>query len=273
MLNSRGFRCALFLLLVACGGAKPEPKLDDMPQQPMDLSPSTGSAAQSGDLSPVLVSPTVAETDVADSIDIFASPDSASLIKEIDRRIAPAKVHDGFMEALTRNISNDTNSFSAAPFDDVSKGAFVLRSGGKNAALVIRKKDSLLVPPVEWMRAVLWFKDVDAATARSFYVQMSVRLATSGRASGIALFGNGNALAIVMEEQRGEDNDIAIAARTQFMKAGTFDAKAWGPTVQTSQGVSNKDGVGHKGLNAKDFLKKLIGSSAPASSPPGGISL
>lgn len=280
MLNSWGFRFAVISSLVACGGAKPEPKLDDMPQQKMDLAANPTSADSSGntggskDLVPAIVSPTVQESDVADNLDIFSSPDSATIISEIDRRIAPAKVHDGFMDALTKTMTSGYSSFSAAPFDDVSKGAFVLRSNGKNAALVVGKKDKLIITPVEWMHAVIWFKDVDATVSRPFYVQMSTRLATAGHASGIALFANGNALGIVMDEQRGDDADIAIIAQTQFMKAGSFDAKAWGPSIKVSQGVSNKDGIGHKGLNTRDFLKKVVSSSTPgSSSPAGGLTL
>ncbi|MEO7112697.1 MAG: hypothetical protein ABI183_19785 [Polyangiaceae bacterium] len=267
-------------IFVACGGAKPEPKLDDMAQQKLDLAPTPSSANSSGNsdisggLVPELVSPTVQASDVAERLDIFDTPDGGFMIVQIDRRIAPARVHDGFLEALKQPLPHDTSSFNAAPFDDVSKGAYVLRSGGKNVALVVRKNKTFVIPPVEWMRAVLWFKDLDAATTRPFYVQMSMRLGTAGHASGIALFPNGNALGIVMEEQPSADGDVAVVVHTQFFKAGAFDANAWGPTLSTAHDVTNENGNGHNGLNARDLLRRFTSPNAPASSSPaGGVTL
>src|ERR1019366_8190897 len=101
----------------------------------------------------------------------------------------------------------------------------------------------------------------------------SERLGTSGRASGIALFDNGNAMGLVLAELSSSDGDVAIFAQTKFFKAGAFDENAWGPSVHAgSTGVSTKDASGHAGLNAHDFLKKALEAPAPAM-PGGGITL
>ncbi len=109
------------------------------------------------------------------------------------------------------------------------------------------------------------------ADASAWYRAISRRVGTSGRATGIVPFENGNAIAVLIEEQKSaQDNDVVLIATTRFMKASTFDPNAWGPSLRGAENVNTHKVCPHEGISAFDVVKKLAPNSKTG---PGTIQL
>jgi hypothetical protein len=287
---------ALTSIFVACGGSQTSPKLDALAQQSLD-DPSQAPAYDAGavsisdfdaevdasaddpnattdvdpnvaapidDVEQFNVVPSIAESDVRVGLDIFLS-DDASFVAAIDKRVAPGRVADTpFFQDFKTPVPKDSFAFRPLSFPvDSKKVVYTLRNHGHAAGLVLPLSENRQIIPVDWLRAVIAFKDADEKLSRAWYVAMSQRLAVAGRACGILIFDNGTAAGVNIEAHGESENDLVVVARTKFFPVDGFDASAWGPSVQNVKGVVTKNGDGHLGIDSRDLLSQALHVTLP----------
>lgn len=297
MLNSWVFRVAAFSTIAACGTSK-TPHRDALPAQSIYAEaskpsiydagpPSAPVVVDAGDdeadsadpnsahqnssdddaVTPLAITPTLAESAVRTNLEIFVADDGAPFIAAVDKHVAPGRIEENpFGDQLTKKLSAGSLAFRSVAFKkDSNKVLFMLRTEKRAAGMTLGfSDDNRAIIPVEWLRAVMVLKGVDERASRAFYVGISQRLAVAGRSSAIVIFDNGTA-AGVRVETHGEVDDFAIVARTEFFPVGGFDESAWGPVIKGVKGVLTKNGNGHAGIDTRDLLSRALGVTMPAS--------
>ena len=211
---------------------------------------------------PLAITPTLAESAVRTSLEIFITDDGAPFIAAIDKHVTPGRAENSpFADELKTPLLKGDVAFRLLNFKiESNKLVYALRNGKRAAAIAVdMSADNRQILPVEWLRAVIAFKGVDEKASRPWYVGMSQRLAVAGRSSGIVIFDNGTAAGVNMEA-RGEvgGEDLTVTARTEFFPVGGFDVSAWGPVIKNVKGVLTKNGVGHVGIDAHDLLSQAL---------------
>jgi hypothetical protein len=148
--------------------------------------------------------------------------------------------------------------------------SIVTTGAGAAACVVDRSAAGHVVPPVEWLAAVVEAVGADRVATAAWYRELAARLATGGRASGIVLFTNGNGEEVVLDMRVTRGADVELIARTTFFKAGRVSVDGWGPKLEGATEVKTTRMESHDGITIQDLLgqrvKALPSSEAPASS-------
>ncbi|MGH7330073.1 MAG: hypothetical protein ACREJX_17140, partial [Polyangiaceae bacterium] len=106
----------------------------------------------------------------------------------------------------------------------------------------------------------------DETAVHNWYIAMSQRVATAGKASGIALFPNGNAMGIEIELDHPESGFDTVAPRLKFLRAGEYNADEWGLRI-AGEAVSIGKMNGHDGISIEDLLREQLTPIPRAKSP------
>lgn len=296
MLKTRRFRFAAFSFLVACG-ASPSPQIAPVPEQSIlddankpsiydagpppiiDAGPTPviDDDEDAGDsnvvatdddettVKPLAITPSVPESAVRTGLEIFSADDGAPFVAAIDKHAAPGRAENSLHAVdLKRPLQKDGFAFHLLDFRRESKlVVYALRHHGRGAAIALTMSDdNRIILPIEWLRDVVSFKGVDEKTSRAWYIGMSRRMSVAGRSSGLAIFDNGTAIGVLVEQQ-GEAEDTTVKARTEVFPAGAFDASAWSVVLTNVKGVATKNGDGHAGIDARDLLSQALHFTLP----------
>jgi hypothetical protein len=265
---------AASLLFTRCAtraaAAPPDVRLQAS-SQPASSQPPTPqhTSPLSPNFEPVLVDPTVPPEEIHDDADTFVTADGEAMVKFVAGRVGQENLGEQNRTLLRTRGPRGSTALSRLWFTKVKKTAFVLRSEREARALVVdRAPNDNLVPPLPWMSLVLYVEGPSPTELGDWYRELARRVATAGRATGIVLFANGNAMAVGLEVQPvpGDDADIQIVARTRFMRAGSFTPDAWGPQIGGAGKVGTNKMNGHAGVSVRDILAG--GRTAPT--PPAG---
>jgi hypothetical protein len=208
------------------------------------------------DFDPILVDPVVPAEDVHDAADAFVAASGEELLRYVRELTGPEGASDA--SRLLGPVPKGSAALSRLWFSRTKKVAFVLRTVGQAKAFVVnRGEGDALVPPIAWMSAALTVEGVRPNEVNAWYREMARRVATNGRATGIALAPNSNAIAIIVAVQPvpGDDADVQLVARTRFMHAGTFSAGMWGPALRGVTNVGTRKLNGHAGVSVRDILR------------------
>jgi hypothetical protein len=243
------------LLNVACVAEAPAPKVP--PPPPVVAVVDTG-------LQPVLVAPTVAAEDVLDD-SVFVSNNGDELVVFVEKLIAPRSLPDNARESIRVPAAHGTASDTRT---DLSNNyvVFSKRRETDCRVMVMKKSaDGKVIPAVSWLAKAIDFPGASKEARVTWYREMGRRLATAGRASGIATFDNGNGMGIVLEMKPLPDSgDVEVWAQTRFFKKGEYQPAAWGPVLAGASQVTTNRVDKHQGVTAFDLLKQL---RAPGSTP------
>ena len=252
--------------LLACGSPpspkSPSPSPSDANTTPASPEPTIGSTP--APFEPVLGEPVVDGAAVDADIDSITTTSSDELVQFVEHHI-PAERARSDSAVLREPIAPTRASFTVIKFVPEKKVAFIRRKTGEsNAFFVTKSARGYVIPPIAWLRMVVDLRAVPPADSDAWYRALSQRIASSGRASGIALFANGNAMAVVIDlRTAGENGDLQLAAQTKFFKAGQFSADGWGPKISGADGVTSRKMNGHEGISAEDILRKMHAPGAP----------
>lgn len=204
------------------------------------------------DFDPLLVEP--AREAVDDELTTIVTTSDDELIAFVERRTSP--------ETLAADSPlrerRPTNGVQSTRIEMHDVACFARRTARDARGAIVRTSShGFLIPPTTWMAEVVRLPGTTEDDARAWYKAMSQRLATSGRATGIAQFENGNAIAILLELRRVAPGDTELVAKTQFFKAGDYTVDAWGPVVRNARSVDTRAMNNHKGVSVFDLLRSL----------------
>jgi len=241
---------ACVIAVVGCGGGAAPP------QGPLTKS-----------FDPIIVEPAVPAEAISDDADVMVATTDDVIIKFTSER-AGSRPARGTRDALEHHPAEHGRYwFSKTTTAGDDKAVFVLRRESDTRAIIVQQRDELLVPPVSWIALALRVSNVAPDDVKAWQRELGRRVATKGRATGIVLFPNGNAQAVILAEEPVEDavNDIRLAAKIRFMKAGTFAPDAWGPKLVATDTtkVSTTNMNGHDGISLHEMLVKVPGPAAP----------
>ncbi len=214
--------------------------------------------------SPMLVQPTVSADRVPDAFDFFFATDAAHFVAAANERMKPAELTAQLRDTLTPPLAPGYRVLARTDRTAGSKvffGQKIVR--GLVGVVMPRTTDDRLIVPVEWLHDVVTIGLADETAAHDWYVAMSQRLATAGKASGIALFPNGNAMGINIDLIHGEGDD-ELVARVKFLRAGEYKADEWGPRIE-GESVANSKMNGHDGIRMEDLLRQQLTGGGPPS--------
>ncbi len=236
-------------LLVACGGGGP-------PLAPV-----------AKDFEPAPVTPTIAADAIPEEAEVFVSTSDDAVIRWVEEH-AGAALARGSREALAHHPGEPGRYWlSRVGRGGDTKVVFVLRRVSDTRAVIFATSDDLLVPSVSWVGLALNVRSANGDELKAWQREMARRIATKRRATGIVVFPNGNAQAVILDEQPDERaaGDIQLVARRRFMKAGTFDPNVWGPRIAVdneARVVTSKAGT-HDGISVSDMMKRAPAPAAP----------
>jgi hypothetical protein len=263
LLGVRVFVCAT-LASVALGGAGCAPEVTGPAQ-----------TALSANFEPTLVIPTVPPEAIHDYADALVTTDGEALVQFVERRVGQDNVDAENREFLRTPGATGTTTLKRIRFANAEKIAFVLRRGPEARALVVdRTEGDNLVVPIPWVALVLNVTGTNPDDLKTWQEEIARRVATAGRATGIVLFPNGNAMAVIVgvESVPGDDADTQLVALARFMKAGSYSPDTWGPKLNGGNDsvVSTRKMNGHAGVSARDILRT---GGSPATPPTPGSTL
>jgi hypothetical protein len=206
---------------------------------------------------PALVQPTVAAEDVRDGPDTFSSADSNELIGFLEQQLGADNVPDATRDMLREPVPSGRTAFTRIVPSKATRVAFVFRKTSETHALVISRTEAgNPIPPLSWVARVLSPAGAAQDDVSGWYRELSRRVATAGRATGLVQYDNGNALAVelTLEPVPDDPADIQLVARTHFLRAGSFSADAWGPVLKGATKTGTTKMNGHDGISVRDVL-------------------
>jgi hypothetical protein len=228
--------------------------------------------------SPILVQPTVSAASVPDAFEFFFASDPASFVAMANERLSPAHLEAGTMAPFTPPVEPGYRVLVRAHPKTTAKVFFGLKiRRGFVGVVMPRSSEDHVIAPVAWLHDIVTIGLADETAAHNWYVAMSQRLATAGKASGVAVFSNGNAMGINIDLVH-DAGDDELVARLKFMRAGEYKVEEWGPRID-GESVANSKMNGHDGITMEDLLRQELTpaggaphpapvSSAPATPPP-----
>ncbi|MFO0734320.1 MAG: hypothetical protein U0270_00500 [Labilithrix sp.] len=248
---------------LALGCAKPVPTKSPEPAPPVVPARPLPAAARL-EFEPVLVDPAVGGEAVEDELTTVVTPSDDELVTFVERVTSPEK------------IAPDSPLRGRRPTDGVEATRIEMRRGtfacfarrtprDARAAVIRSSSQGQLIPPLRWMAEVVRLPGATDDEARAWYKEMSRRIATTGRATGIARFDNGNAIAILIELRGVAPGDTELVAKTQFFEANAYSAEAWGPIVRGARSVETRKMNKHRGVSVFDLLRSLHHEQRPSS--------
>lgn len=230
------------------------PKAAPVTPPPAPLAAAAPAPASAKGLQPVLVEPAIPAEAVATEIATTVTTSQDELISFVERTIGEGTLPP----VATTSLAERGAWTTRLSLHEGTWTCLARRTQADERAAVMRSsKNGFLVVPIAWMAKVVSITGAKDDDARAWYQAMSQRIATAGRATGLARFANGNAEAILLELRPLDDTDIALVVKTQFMKAGEFTADAWGPVITGAERVRTSRMNGHSGVSIVDLLREL----------------
>ena len=222
---------------------------------------------------PALVVPTVPPTAVTEDLDEFGATDGDAFVRMVSAHIGtelPKEVSEEIRKpgpTETDRVRDDTVKLNGV---SPAKIVYVKRHANDYRGATITFSDAgFAIPPTAWIQAVIEPLGADPAALTSWYRDMAQRLATAGRASGLILSPNGDALAVVLSvTEVPTEQDLVLSAHTQLFRAGSFDGNAWGPSVAAPGPTLGVEERGHGGVTVGDMLRRMLPNQPASSTSP-----
>ncbi len=220
--------------LIACGGAPP---------------PAT----------PISVQPTVTADRVPETFDYFFGTDPESFIAAANERLSPTKLPAPAHAAIHTQAERGYRMLLRFQGWSVGRDLFAEKiRGGLVGVIVPRSSEGHLIVPVEWMRRVISIGFADPLAMHDWYVAMIERVATVGKASGIAVLHNGDAMGIEIDLTRVQQtSDCELVVHRKALHAGEYRVEEWGPRID-GEAVSLGTMNGHDGISMEDLLREQL---------------
>jgi len=215
---------------------------------------------------PVLVTPTIPLASIRDETEALVTRDSDELVRFVEKGAGQGVLNDEQRSILRPLRQRREASFSRILFRESKRVLFVMRTAEDGRALFLdTTDDDVLVPTVTLISRVLGVQGGNESERRVWYRELARRVGTARRATGIVVFPNGNAIAVLVGEESvpGNAGDVQIVAVTHFFKAGTYKPDAWGPELHAGGGVRTDKANGHDGVSILDTLKAGRGVPSP----------
>lgn len=207
-----------------------------------------------------------APEEVPDEVATVVTTSGDELVTFLERATSPEPLPVGAREGL-RGVGPAAGRVAETQIAMKRWRCFARRTARDARAAALRvSNEGFLVVPLTWIEAVLQLHGVKAEDARPWYAAMSRRLATTGRARGLARYGNGNASAIDLELRAVGKTDAELVAVARFMKAGEYDPRAYPSIIDGVDGVTTKTMNDHDGVSVLDLLRALPAIASPGAS-------
>lgn len=204
-------------------------------------------------IEPALVEPRVPVEDVGDRLGAVQTANADRIAAYLEEVARPGQLRAADRAEIVQ--AGDRHCWSL-PFADAHKIAFVQRRGAHWwAAAMPMGPDGRPVPSLTWMGAAINVNRAAPDDLATWYREMSRRVATSGRASGILLDDDLGATGIVIELRMEPDQgDAELVTHALVMRPAEFDAQRWGPALPHTWGGYAMTINGRAGVSICDLL-------------------
>ncbi len=217
---------------------------------------------------PIPVQPAPASPVVDVELSAVVTTSDDELVAFIERAMSPQPLSSSARSDLRRPPPANGARRTKIDMPQAAWTCFAQRTTRDGRAAVIRRStEGFLAPPIAWVAEVVELPGAKEGDARAWYLEISRRIATTGHATGLVRFGNGNATAVLFELRAIEPNDTELVATSRFFKAGEYAPEKWGPIVDGADGIKTRKMNEHQGVSVFDLLRKLPSEPKPGASP------